>query len=63
MLKIIYIKKLDILIKDLNSKSKSWAIIPLLARTHGQAASPSTIGKEIKVFHQTTCKSKEMLKT
>jgi adenylosuccinate lyase len=24
----------------------------MLARTHGQAASPSTIGKEIKVFHQ-----------
>ena len=50
--KKIYIRKLDFLIKDLNSKSRSWASIPLLARTHGQAASPSTIGKEIKVFHQ-----------
>ena len=60
--KDIYIKKLDILIKDLNSKSKSWAILPLLARTHGQAASPSTIGKEIKVFHQRLLRQKEMLK-
>ena len=50
--KKIYLKKLDILIKDLNSKSRSWGSIPMLARTHGQAASPSTIGKEIKVFHQ-----------
>ena len=60
--KEIYIKKLDILIKDLNSKSKSWATLPLLARTHGQAASPSTIGKEIKVFHQRLLRQKEMLK-
>jgi adenylosuccinate lyase len=50
--KNIYLKKLNILIKDLNSKSRTWASIPILARTHGQAASPSTIGKEIKVFHQ-----------
>ena len=60
--KDIYMKKLDILIKDLNSKSKSWATLPLLARTHGQAASPSTIGKEIKVFHQRLLRQKEMLK-
>ena len=60
--KDIYIKKLDSLIKDLNSKSKSWATLPLLARTHGQAASPSTIGKEIKVFHQRLIRQKEMLK-
>ena len=60
--KEIYIKKLDILIRDLNSKSKSWATLPLLAKTHGQAASPSTIGKEIKVFHQRLLRQKEMLK-
>ena len=60
--KEIYIKKLDILLKDLNSKSKSWASLPLLARTHGQAASPSTIGKEIKVFHQRLVRQKDLLK-
>ena len=27
-----------------------WANIPLLARTHGQAASPTLLGKEIMVF-------------
>ena len=58
----IYLRKLDILIKDLNSKSRSWASIPMLARTHGQAASPSTLGKEIKVFHQRLSRQKAILK-
>tara|TARA_Y100001970_G_scaffold165824_1_gene202792 strand:+ start:27919 stop:29271 length:1353 start_codon:yes stop_codon:yes gene_type:complete len=60
--KHIYIKKLDLLIKDLNSKSKSWASIGVLAKTHGQAASPSTLGKEIKVFQQRLSRQKDMLK-
>ena len=36
--------------KYIKSLSKKWLNIPLLSRTHGQAASPSTIGKELKVF-------------
>ena len=60
--KEIYLKKLDFLIKDLNSKSKSWSSLPLLARTHGQAASPSTLGKELKVFHQRLLRQKHILK-
>lgn len=36
---------------DLLSKfAKQWVEIPMLARTHGQAASPTTVGKEIAVF-------------
>ncbi len=30
--------------------AKQWKKVPLLARTHGQAASPTTLGKEIMVF-------------
>ena len=30
--------------------SKKWANVAFLARTHGQPASPSTLGKEFKVF-------------
>ena len=30
--------------------SKDWASIPMLARTHGQPASPTRLGKEIAVF-------------
>ena len=36
--------------KTLNTLTRKWKNIPFLSRTHGQAASPSTIGKEIKVF-------------
>ena len=36
--------------KILNTLVRKWNNIPFLSRTHGQAASPSTIGKEIKVF-------------
>ena len=60
--KDIYLKKLNILIKDLNTKSKSWASIPVLARTHGQAASPSTLGKEIKVFQHRLSRQRDILK-
>jgi len=46
----IYLKKIKDLTKALNSKSKKWSGVAMLSRTHGQAASPTTIGKEIKVF-------------
>jgi len=35
---------------DLASKAESYAVIPLLARTHGQPATPTTLGKEMAVF-------------
>ena len=41
------LKNLNTSLKKLSSK---WSKIPLLSRTHGQAASPTTIGKEIKIF-------------
>lgn len=42
------------LIKNLTEKlfelAEQWADIPMLAKTHGQAASPTRLGKEIEVF-------------
>ena len=38
------------LIKTLENKADEWNNIPMLARTHGQAASPTRMGKEIRVF-------------
>ena len=38
------------LANDLASLARSWADVPLLARTHGQPATPTTFGKEIAVF-------------
>lgn len=36
--------------KQLNKKIEEWYNIPILCRTHGQPAVPSTMGKEYKVF-------------
>jgi adenylosuccinate lyase len=36
--------------KQLSLLAGDWRNIPMLARTHGQAASPTTLGKEIMVF-------------
>ena len=46
----LYINEISTLNKVLKSYSKKWANISFLARTHGQPASPSTLGKEFKVF-------------
>jgi len=49
-IKDIYIPNLIQIIDKLKSLSKEWSDIPMLARTHGQPASPTRLGKEIKVF-------------
>ena len=46
----IYVNEITSLNKVLNSYSKKWSNVAFLARTHGQPASPSTLGKEFKVF-------------
>jgi len=38
------------LVSLLEERAKTWKSIPMLARTHGQPASPTTLGKEICVF-------------
>ena len=43
--------QINILIEKLSNLSKEWKNITMLARTHGQPASPTKLGKEIKVFH------------
>jgi len=59
---IIYIKKLEVIIANINKRARSWASIPMLARTHGQAASPSTLGKEMKVFSERLKRQRDSLK-
>ncbi|MHC1705245.1 MAG: adenylosuccinate lyase [Tenuifilaceae bacterium] len=49
-IKDIYIPNLIQIVDKLKSLSKEWSDIPMLARTHGQPASPTRLGKEIKVF-------------
>lgn len=45
-----YKPQLESLIEKLNSLAEEWKNIPMLARTHGQPASPTRLGKEINVF-------------
>ena len=46
----VYLPALDSLIDTLQSMSTDWADIPMLAKTHGQPASPTKLGKEIAVY-------------
>ena len=46
----VYVPSLSELKNKLASLASDWADIPMLARTHGQPASPTRLGKEINVF-------------
>lgn len=46
----VYYPMLEEVLATLKSYAKDWNEIPLLARTHGQPASPTTLGKEFYVF-------------
>ena len=48
--------------KTLLKYTKNWSNISFLARTHGQAASPSTLGKEFKVFSARLSREIQILK-
>ena len=41
---------LDEMVALLNSYAEEWKDIPMLAKTHGQPASPTRLGKEVRVF-------------
>lgn len=56
----VYLKSLVNLISKLKELSDEWKDIPMLARTHGQPASPTRLGKEIAVFVE---RLEEQLKT
>ncbi|MBK7172506.1 MAG: adenylosuccinate lyase [Bacteroidales bacterium] len=50
------------LIQKLTRRSKEWKKIPMLARTHGQPASPTILGKEVFVFAERLKTQLKMLK-
>lgn len=50
-LKEIYLPTLNTqVVALLETKAQEWAQVPMLARTHGQPASPTRLGKEMQVF-------------
>lgn len=46
----VFVPAIEELIAKLNAYAEEWKNIPMLAKTHGQPASPTRLGKEIKVF-------------
>ncbi len=46
----VYIPAVDRILEKLMALSNEWKDVPMLARTHGQPASPTRLGKEIYVF-------------
>lgn len=46
----IYAGEFEKILQKLKTLSKEWEKVPLLARTHGQPASPTRLGKELDVF-------------
>lgn len=46
----VLIPKIEEVIEWLNAHAEEWKAVTMLAKTHGQPASPTRLGKEIKVF-------------
>lgn len=58
----IYYPAIDSLTAKLNQLSQQWSNVPMLARTHGQPASPTRLGKELYVFVERLHKQLSMLR-
>ncbi len=59
----VYYPLLDRLIAKLESLADDWKEIAMLARTHGQPASPTRLGKEIQVYVYRLKKQLNLLKS
>ena len=58
----VYYPQIEELISKLEELAEEWKDIPMLAKTHGQPASPTRLGKEIKVFTYRMNRQLELLK-
>lgn len=59
----VYYTELNGLIEKLNDLANEWSNISMLARTHGQPASPTRLGKEIEVFTERITQQLKSLKS
>jgi adenylosuccinate lyase len=59
----VFLPELNQFISTLTQQSMDWKEVAMLARTHGQPASPTRLGKEIYVFVERVHKQLELLKT
>ena len=58
----VYLPALQEMIDQLAAFAEEWKDIPMLARTHGQPASPTRLGKEVMVFVYRLRQQVELLK-
>ena len=58
----VYYPIIEELIAKLEELAEEWKDVPMLAKTHGQPASPTRLGKEIKVFAYRLGRQLELLK-
>jgi adenylosuccinate lyase len=59
----VFLPLLEKMISELNNLADEWKEIPMLARTHGQPATPTRLGKEILVFAKRMEIQSEQLKS
>jgi adenylosuccinate lyase len=59
----VYYPQVEELIDQLQQYAEEWKNVPMLAKTHGQPASPTRLGKEIMVYAYRLTEQLEMLKT
>ncbi len=57
----VYYPLIDRLVGQIRAMAKEWENVPLLARTHGQPASPTRLGKELMVYVERLDKQLAML--
>ena len=58
----VYFPLLEKLITKIERLRRKWKSVPMLARTHGQVASPTTLGKELHVFGERILQQVKLLK-
>src|SRR5919106_2473670 len=57
----VMLPKLDELVGSLKKLARKHAALPMLSRTHGQAASPTTLGKEMANFAHRLARARERI--
>ncbi len=58
----VYLPLLNELLAKIEQLQEEWKDVPMLARTHGQVASPTRLGKELQVFYERILQQIKLLK-
>ena len=58
----VYYPQMEELVAQLEAYAEEWADVPMLAKTHGQPASPTRLGKEVMVFAYRLRRQLDMLR-